>query len=133
MNRIMGRYNASLRDEMTALGLTTPKMRALAVLTVIDGLPVGRLAVYTVTDPSTLSRAVDQLEAQGLVRRAADPDDARASRIHATDEGRAAFARLWPTMRAAYEAMFGGVAEADRAAFTGTLQRILANIRRHDF
>jgi hypothetical protein len=25
------------------------------------------------------------------------------------------------------------VAEADRAAFTGTLQRILANIRRHDF
>ena len=32
MNRIMGRYNASLRDEMADLGLTTPKMRALAVL-----------------------------------------------------------------------------------------------------
>jgi hypothetical protein len=37
MNRIMGRYNASLRDEMAELGLTTPKMRALAVLSVIEG------------------------------------------------------------------------------------------------
>jgi hypothetical protein len=36
MNRIMGRYNADLRQEMTGLGLTTPKMRALAVLSVID-------------------------------------------------------------------------------------------------
>ena len=32
MNRIMGRYNADLRQEMGKLGLTTPKMRALAVL-----------------------------------------------------------------------------------------------------
>ena len=32
MNRIMGRYNASLRQEMAALGLTTPQMRSLAVL-----------------------------------------------------------------------------------------------------
>ena len=32
MNRIMGRYNALLRDEMAGLGLTTPTMRALAVL-----------------------------------------------------------------------------------------------------
>ena len=37
MNRIMGRYNASLREEMAALGLTTPKMRALAVLSVVEG------------------------------------------------------------------------------------------------
>lgn len=28
MNRIMGRYNASIREEMSALGLTTPKMRS---------------------------------------------------------------------------------------------------------
>ena len=34
MNRIMGRYNASLREEMASLGLTTPKIRSLAVLSV---------------------------------------------------------------------------------------------------
>ena len=44
MNRIMGRYNASLRDDMGVLGLTTPKMRALAVLSVIDGIQIRQLA-----------------------------------------------------------------------------------------
>ena len=37
MNRIIGRYNASLREEMADQGLSTPKMRALAVLSVIEG------------------------------------------------------------------------------------------------
>lgn len=46
MNRIMGRYNASLRTEMAELGLTTPKMRALAVLSVIDGPLIRELSVY---------------------------------------------------------------------------------------
>ncbi len=56
MNRIMGRYNASLREEMAALGLTTPKMRALAVLSVVDGPLIRELAVYAVVEQSTLSR-----------------------------------------------------------------------------
>ncbi len=37
MNRIMGRYNAGFRDEMGDMGLTTPKARALAVLSVVEG------------------------------------------------------------------------------------------------
>ena len=69
MNRIMGRYNASLRDEMAEQGLTTPKMRALAVLSVVDGPLIRELAVYTVVDPSTLSRSLDQLQVDGLIRR----------------------------------------------------------------
>jgi DNA-binding MarR family transcriptional regulator len=36
MNRIIGRYNAALSTEMAALGLTTPQMRSLAVLSVMD-------------------------------------------------------------------------------------------------
>ena len=61
MNRIMGRYNASLRQEMSALGLTTPKMRSLAVLAIRDGLLIRELAVYAVVEQSTLSRALDGL------------------------------------------------------------------------
>ena len=61
MNRIMGRYNASLRDEMGDLGLSTPKMRALAVLSVMDGPLIGELAIYAVVEQSTFSRALDQL------------------------------------------------------------------------
>ena len=133
MNRIMGRYNASMRTELAALGLSTPKLRALAVLSVIDGLQSRQLAVYAVTEQSTLSRALDALVAEGLVRRAADPDDSRASRIYITQGGRAAFEKLWPHMAREYERMFHGIDAAEKRAFVATLQTILGNIRKHDF
>jgi len=133
MNRIMGRYNASLRDELAQLGLTTPKMRSLAVLSVMDGLPIGQLAVYSVVEQSTLSRALDSLEAEGLVRRSPDAEDSRSTRVNITDAGRAAFDKLWPTMRHSYNEMFNGIGIEEQRAFVATLQKILANVRKHDF
>jgi DNA-binding MarR family transcriptional regulator len=100
MNRIMGRYNAAIRAEMGKLGLTTPKMRALAVLSVMDGVLMGQLAVHAIVEQSTLSRAVDALEAEGLVRRVADAADSRAVRVFISDTGRRrlkACGRIWPT------------------------------------
>lgn len=69
MNRIMGRYNATLRDDFRKQGLTISQVRALAVLSVTDGVTVNDLSVYTVIEQSTLSRTLDTLEGQGLVRR----------------------------------------------------------------
>lgn len=132
MNRIMGRYNASLREEMASLGLTTPKMRALAVLSVVEAPLIRELAVFTVTDPSTLSRALDQLQAEGMVRREADSADSRAVRVYITEAGRAAFEQLWPHMAVAQARMFRGIPEEERRAFVGTLQKMLANIRKHE-
>ncbi len=132
MNRIMGRYNASLRTEMAGLGLTTAKMRALAVLSVMDGPLIRELAVLAVTEQSTLSRALDQLQAEGLIRRETDAADSRAVRVYSTDAGRAAFEQLWPHMALAQERMFRGIPEDERRAFTGTLQKMLANIRKHE-
>lgn len=133
MNRIMGRYNADLRQEMSGLGLTTPKMRALAVLSVIDTLPISELAVYAVVEQSTLSRALEQLTADGLVRRDPDPNDSRVTRIAITEAGRAAYDQLWPTMSRIYSQMFQGISAEERQAFVATLQKMLANIRKHDF
>jgi len=132
MNRIMGRYNASLREEVAGLGLTTPKMRPLAVLSVVEAPLIRELAVFTVTDPSTLSRALDQLQAEGLVRRESDSADSRAVRVYITEAGRAAFETLWPHMAVAQARMFRGIPEDERRAFTGTLQKMLANIRKHE-
>lgn len=133
MNRIMGRYNAALSSEMAELGLTTPQMRSLAVLSVIDGILIRELAVYAVVQQSTLSRALDALVQSGMVRRDTDEQDSRASRIFITDAGRDAYERLWPHMSASYKAMFKGIEEAEKRAFVGILQTMLHNIRKHDF
>ena len=133
MNRLMGRYNADLGQEMTGLGLTTPKMRALAVLSVIDALPITELAVYAVVEQSTLSRSLEQLTSDGLVRRDPDANDSRVTRIAITDTGRAAFDQLWPSMARIYSQMFHGIPDEERAAYVNTLQKMLDNIRKHDF
>lgn len=133
MNRIMGRYNADLRREMAALGLSTAKMRALAVLSVVDGIQMSQLGVYAVVEQSTLSRAVESLCSDGLARRESDPDDQRATRIFLTREGRAAFDRMWPHMAASHDRMFDGITEDEQRAFLGTLHKMLGNIRRHAY
>lgn len=133
MNRIMGRYNAGVRAEMATLGLTTTQMRALAVLSVTDGILIRELAVFAVVEQSTLSRAIDALSRGGLIRREIDAADNRATRIFLTDPGREAYDRLWPHMSGSYEQMFAGVSQKDRKAFVATLQKMLANVRKHDF
>lgn len=133
MNRIMGRYNASLHEEMMQHGLTTPKIRSLAVLAMIDGILIGELAVYAVVEHSTLTRALDGLEKDGLAIRKRDPDDARSTRVFITPDGRRLFDELWPHMAEFYTEMFKDIPESERRAFTATLQKILKNIRVHNF
>lgn len=133
MNRIMGRYNNGLREDMARLGLTTPQVRSLAVLSIHDGILIRELAIYTVTDQSTLSRALDTLEQNGKIRRQSDDKDNRGVRIFLTEQGRAAFAQLWPTMANNAERMFAGVPASERAEFVATLQKVLENVRRHEF
>lgn len=132
MNRIMGRYNAGFSDQMAAMGLTTPKARALAVLSVTEGPLIKDLSILTVVDQSTLSRALDQLQAEGLIRREMDTSDSRAVRVNITPAGRATFGALWPHMAEAQEHMFRGIPDDERRAFTATLQKMLRNIRKHE-
>lgn len=132
MNRIMGRYNAGFREEMADMGLTTPKARSLAVLSVVEGPLIRELAVYTVIEQSTLSRALDQLQADGLIRREVDASDSRAVRVFITDAGRGVFEELWPHMAEAQARMFRGIPEDEKMAFVTTLQKMLANIRKHE-
>ncbi len=133
MNRIMGRYNAGIQSELAVLGLTTPQMRSLAVLSVIDGILIRELAVYAVVQQSTLSRALDALDRDGLIRRVTDETDTRATRVFLTKSGRKTYERLWPYMADGYEAMFKGIDDAEKAAFVDTLKTMLRNIRQHDF
>jgi DNA-binding MarR family transcriptional regulator len=102
------------------------------VLSVMDGVTVNDLSVYTVIEQSTMSRTLDALEAQGLVRREQGETDSRVRKVFLTDDGRAYFSRAWPFMHDVFETMFDGIDDAEYAALIGTLQKMLRNIRKHD-
>ena len=132
MNRIMGRYNANLREVLRKHDLTIPQVRTLAVLSVMDGLTINDLSVYTVIEQSTLSRTLDALERQGLVRREQGVADSRVRHVFLTDEGRTEFGRAWPFMHDEFDRMFDGVDDTEYAALIGTLHKMLKNIRQHE-
>lgn len=77
-----------LRREDDASGLTAARLSALSVVVFTPGLRLGDLAAAERVAPPSMSRLVASLERDGLVRRRADPDDARVQLVEATDAGR---------------------------------------------
>ena len=78
-----------LRAEDVASGLTAPRASALSVLVFAGPRSIGELAAAEQVRPPTISRLVQELERDGLVRREADAEDARVQRVHATAAGEA--------------------------------------------
>ncbi len=132
LNRITARWNADLAVELKEHGLNTIQMRTLAVLSILSGATVNELAVYTVTEQSTMSRALDGMERDELVRRQNRPGDMRVREVHVTEKGRETFKRFWPTMHAHYERMFDGISDTEYETLIRLLTRVLKNIRQHE-
>lgn len=128
INRISAGWNGALAAALGEFGLSTTQMRALAVLSVMPGITVKELAVAAVTEQSTLSRTLDALDEQGLIRRSPKPGDARMREVFITERGQALFGEVWPTMFAMYARLVEGVGPAEFRAFLGTAHRLLRNL-----
>jgi DNA-binding MarR family transcriptional regulator len=132
MNRLMARYNANMAEELKHTDMTTAKVRTLAVLSVTPSATINELSVFAVIEQSTMSRTLDSLEEQGYIRRQPRAEDMRVRDVTITEEGRAAFAQVWPVMYNFLLQMFEGIDEDEHRAFVGTLQKILRNVRKND-
>jgi DNA-binding MarR family transcriptional regulator len=76
-------------------------------------------------DRTTMVAVVDELEAEGLVDRARNPDDRRAYALEVTDAGRAWIAEKRGALMAAQEELLSVLSEKERAQLVGSLQRLL--------
>lgn len=132
LNRIAARWNADMQVRLKEHDLNTIQMRTLAVLSVMPGATVNELAVYTVTEQSTMSRALEGMVREGLVRRQPRAGDMRVREVNLTEAGREVFRRFWPEMHEAFERMFAGFSGAEYETLVRLLTRVLRNIRRHE-
>jgi len=81
-----------LRIEDEAAGVSPSRLSALSVVVREGPVTVGDLALIEGVRAPTMTRLVDGLERDGLVRRTKHPDDARAVLIRATSHGSRALA-----------------------------------------
>src|SRR2546423_9942609 len=75
-----------LRQESSA-GLSPSQQSALAVIANHGPLTLGALADHERVAPPSITKVVSKLECDGLVTRAADPDDRRVCRVAISPAG----------------------------------------------
>lgn len=76
-----------VRKEDMRAGIGPARLSVLSVLVFAGAMRLSDLARIEQVRPPTMTKIVAGLEARGLVRRRAHPDDARASTIEATARG----------------------------------------------
>jgi DNA-binding MarR family transcriptional regulator len=69
-------------------GLNAPRLSALSVIVFGGPLTLGRLAEAEQVRPPTMTRIVQALEAKGLVKKVANPEDRRTIHLSATMKGK---------------------------------------------
>jgi DNA-binding MarR family transcriptional regulator len=77
-----------VRREDPATGVPAARLSALSVLVFGGPRTLGELAAVEQVRAPTMTRIVQALERDGLVRRDDDPNDGRVARIRATAKGR---------------------------------------------
>jgi DNA-binding MarR family transcriptional regulator len=91
---LVRRFSVAERADVACCGVTVAQAATLETLLSEGPLRLGSLGRRLGVTPSTLSRNVERLEGEGLVRRQPDPEDARSSRVWLTAKGRTAARQL---------------------------------------
>jgi MarR family transcriptional regulator, organic hydroperoxide resistance regulator len=106
--------------------------RILFVLWEQGPLPIHDLAKRVSLGKSTLTSALDRLEAQGQVLRVRSPDDRRKIVIELTAGNKAMHAVYEEVSREMTGIFYAGISPGDIAAFEHTLERILDNLASYE-
>lgn len=113
-------------DKAGVLGYRSYEL--LVALMQADGqqLRLSDLATRVGLSRSGLTRMVDRLEKDGLLRRDRSPQDGRGINAHLNEAGREAVRRAWPTYRTCVEHWLGDTIEdTDRDLLRQICRRLL--------
>lgn len=117
---------ASLEAELTGRGLQLTHNAVLFALSDFGPLAQQQLSDCLRIDKSHLVRYIDKLEADGLLRRDADPHDRRRHRVVLTENGRRTAATLKVAATASQQNLLGALNATEQAQLIDLLTRVLA-------
>src|SRR5438876_6007902 len=113
-----------LEARLSEVGLSLPKLAALHQLTAAgESIPLGQLAERLACVKSNVTQLVDRLEADGLVARAADPNDRRSRLAVITDSGRIVYAKGMQIQQQSERDIFGALSRDESASLLALLSK----------
>lgn len=127
-------YVRFLRSESEKLGETSPaRARILKVLSCSGTQRMGDLGHHLGVTPRYVTRLVDDLENEGLVRRIPDSEDRRAILVEITTKGESICEELFRAIHATSDELFAELSEEDREDFSRVIKRLTEGLRRRGF
>lgn len=124
LNQVAGRAN-----QLVAKSFGRPGVRlhyaVLAGISEFGPTSQAELSRRLGVDRSDLVGGLNELERDGLARRAPDPDDRRRNQIHVTPAGAAQLVRLDERVQAAGDELLSTLTAAEREQLVSLLQRVL--------
>ena len=112
-------------QETESSGITPVQYATLQGVANAPGVDQRTLAGAIGLDTSTMAAVIDRLEARGLMRRNASPDDRRVRLLTLTDTGRSELAAVLPAMQRAQERILQPLSQAERDEFVRMLRTLV--------
>ena len=114
------------------LGVTGPQRLVIRIVARKPEISAGRLAELLAVHPSTLTGPLRRLEERNLLRRSADPDDARRALLSVTAAGKEVDVQRAGTVEAAVRRAMGRLDKAELVAAARVLEVISEELERED-
>jgi len=124
--RVAHELEARLEAALSTAGLSMAKAGLLRCLAeASEPMPLSEVAVHSQCVRSNITQLMDRLEADGLVKRVADPGDRRVRRAALTAAGRKAHQESLRIMESHERDVARGLSREEAAALTQALGRLV--------
>jgi DNA-binding MarR family transcriptional regulator len=100
--------------------------RVMVVLASHPGVAAREVVDHTGLDKMSVSRAIASLARDGRVVRAADPTDARRTRLWLSDAGQALYRTIGESGMQREQVLFAGIGEHERRQMQATVEKMIA-------
>lgn len=133
--RYIGRIHYLLSRKLTQLneasgnGITADQFRLLTHLWKQDGITQQALALLLGRDRASVTRMVDILEAQDILKRVADKKDRRVKRIVLTRKGKLLKTKAYKAAEKSLEVALKGFSKADQVLLMSQLGKVIQNLK----
>lgn len=127
--RASGRYRARMEDMLRPTGLDMPRWRVLMTLHQDRVASVSEIASHAIEKLPTMTKIIQRMEADDLVRRQPRPGKERVMEVVLTEQGEAAGDVAWRSATALYDQAFAGMSAEEIDQLTALLERVAENLK----
>jgi len=129
LSRVSARTNQLWVRQLRDHGLTIGRWQVLNVLSTYDGSRIGTIADLSGGEQPAVSRVIDQMERDGLVKRRPSLNDSRAVEVWITQRGREIYTELMPEAKAFVARMLRTLSDAESKQMTDLLERLFSDLQ----